>query len=64
MISLISLKPVEKTRSTQISLLEWCEWVLISDPAYDYMILPPNTGQIAEAKIDHWAGDPPIAWVR
>jgi hypothetical protein len=40
------------------------EWVLISDPAYDYMILPPNTGQIAEAKIDHWAGDPPIAWVR
>jgi hypothetical protein len=40
------------------------DWVLISDPAHEFIIFPPNTGQIAEAKISHWAGDPPIAWVR
>jgi hypothetical protein len=41
-------------------------WVIISDPAkdFDYLILPPDTGQVAEFKIWSWTGDPPLAWGR
>ena len=39
------------------------EWVLISDPAHEYLILPPSLGQVAEVKIDSWPADPPLAWV-
>jgi hypothetical protein len=37
------------------------KWVILSEPKYEYQILPPSTGQIAEAKIWDWVGDPPIA---
>jgi hypothetical protein len=49
-----------------LKLAYWdgAEWVLISEPDHKYMILPPNTGQVAEAEISQWIGDPPIAWVR
>jgi hypothetical protein len=40
------------------------EWVIISDDAHEYLILPPSTGQVAEAKINRWIGDPPIAWCK
>jgi hypothetical protein len=39
------------------------EWVPISDPAHDYLILPPSLGQVAEVKIGSWPADPPLAWV-
>jgi len=38
------------------------QWVIISDPSYDYQILPPTTAQIAEVKIREWADDPTLAW--
>ena len=38
------------------------EWIIISDPQYDYRILPPSTGQVAEVKIWSWVGDPMLAW--
>ena len=38
------------------------QWVVISDPAHEYFILPPGTARVAEAKIGSWAGDPPLAW--
>ena len=37
------------------------KWVIISDPAHEYQILPPSTAQIAEAKIWSWVGDPAVA---
>lgn len=40
------------------------KWVIISDPDHEYQILPPGTGQLAEAKIKKWAGDPPVGWGR
>ena len=40
------------------------DWVIISDSDHEYMILPPSTCQIAEVKINKWAGDPPIGWGR
>jgi hypothetical protein len=39
------------------------EWVPISDPAHEYLILPPSLGQVAEVKIGSWPADPPLAWV-
>lgn len=38
------------------------KWVIISDPSYEYQILPPSTAQIAEVKIWSWTGDPPLGW--
>jgi hypothetical protein len=39
------------------------EWEIVNDnPIYEYQILPPSTGQVAEFKIWHWIGDPAIAW--
>ncbi|MDF1520162.1 MAG: hypothetical protein P1P73_06750 [Brevefilum sp.] len=38
------------------------QWVVISDPSYDYQILPPSTAKIAEVKIREWADDPTLAW--
>ena len=40
------------------------KWVIISIPEFEYQILPPSTGQVAEAKIKTWTGDPPIGWGR
>jgi hypothetical protein len=38
-------------------------WEITNDnPIYEYQILPPSTGQVAEFKISSWPGDPPIAW--
>lgn len=39
-------------------------WVIINASDHDYQIFPPTTGQVAEAKIKTWAGDPPLAWGR
>jgi hypothetical protein len=38
------------------------QWVIISDPSHEFHILPSSTGQIAEARIWSWVGDPPLAW--
>ena len=38
------------------------EWIIISNKFHEYQILPPSIGQIAEAKIYSWIGDPTIAW--
>ena len=38
------------------------DWVILSLGGYPYMILPPSTAQVAEVTIDHWVGDPPLAW--
>ncbi len=38
------------------------KWVIISEPAYEYQILPLSTGPIAVVKIWDWLGDPPLAW--
>ena len=48
----------------QLQLAYWdgSHWVIISDPPHEYQILPPSTGQIAEARIWSWVGDPPLAW--
>jgi hypothetical protein len=48
----------------QLQLAYWdgSHWVIISDPPHEYHILPPSTGQIAEARIWSWVGDPPLAW--
>lgn len=50
--------------SLKLAYWDGSDWVIISDPAYDYHILPPSTGLVAEVKIRDWAGDPPIAWGR
>jgi hypothetical protein len=48
----------------QLKLAFWNgeKWVILSDAAHEYQILPPGTAQVAEAKIWTWAGDPPLAW--
>jgi hypothetical protein len=48
----------------QLKLAFWdgSQWVILSDASHEYYILPPSTGQIAEAKIWSWTGDPPLAW--
>ena len=48
----------------QLKLAYWDgeNWVIISDPAHEYQILPPSTAQVAEVKIWSWLGDPPLAW--
>jgi hypothetical protein len=48
----------------KLKLAYWdgSQWVIISNAEHDYRILPPSTGQVAEAKIRSWAGDPPVAW--
>jgi len=38
------------------------KWVIISDSSHEYLILPPSTSQVAEAKIWSWIGDPTLAW--
>ncbi len=38
------------------------KWVIISDPAHEYQILPPSEGQIAKVRIESWADDPTLAW--
>ena len=48
----------------QLKLAYWdgSRWVIISDAKHEYQILPPSTGQVAEAKIWSWVGDPPVVW--
>jgi hypothetical protein len=48
----------------QLKLAYWDggNWVIISDAEHEYQILPDTTGMVAEAKIWHWVGDPPLAW--
>jgi hypothetical protein len=48
----------------RLKLAYWSgtDWVIISNDKYNYLILPPSTGTVAEAKIWSWVGDPPIAW--
>lgn len=36
--------------------------IMNTNPIYEYQILPPDTGQVAEFKIWFWPGDPPFAW--
>lgn len=50
--------------SLKLAYWDGNDWVIISDPAHEYQILPPSTGQVAEVKISEWVGDPPIAWGR
>jgi hypothetical protein len=38
-------------------------WVIFEDGVNcEYYILPPGTAQVAEVIIEHWPGDPPLAW--
>ena len=49
----------------QLKLAYWdgSQWKIISDdPLCEYHILPPSTGQVAEAKIWFWEGDPLVVW--
>ena len=53
----------------QLKLAYWDavhnHWVIISEqPSNEYLIFPPSTGLVAEAKIWDWIGDPPLAWGR
>ncbi len=61
-----TLYDVIKTKGNikKLKLAYWdgSAWVIISNAAHDYHILPPSTAEVAEARIRHWAGDPPIAW--
>lgn len=50
--------------SLKLAYWDGSDWVIISEPEYDYHILPPSTAQVAEVKISKWVGDPPIAWGR
>ena len=38
-------------------------WVFLNGTQYEYHILPPTTGQIAEFEAREWPADPPLAWV-
>jgi len=39
------------------------DWVIFEDGVNcEYYILPPSTAQVAEVIIEHWPGDPPLAW--
>jgi hypothetical protein len=38
------------------------DWEPLSLDNPKYMILPPTTAQVAVVSIDHWEGDPPLAW--
>jgi len=49
-------------RKLKLAYWDGSEWVIISDAAHEYQILPPSTGQVAEARIHSWAGDPPLGW--
>ncbi|MBW6466335.1 MAG: hypothetical protein K0B06_07530 [Brevefilum sp.] len=40
------------------------KWVIFNNTEHEFHILPPDTGQVAEAKIKDWVGDPPIGWGR
>ncbi|MGB8214718.1 MAG: hypothetical protein WCE68_14260 [Anaerolineales bacterium] len=48
----------------KLKLAYWdgSDWVVLNETEHEYQILPPSTGQIAEAKIRTWVGDPPLAW--
>jgi len=48
----------------QLKLAYWDghEWVIFNESTHEYYILPPSTGQVAEAKIWSWVGDPMVAW--
>jgi hypothetical protein len=49
--------------SLKLAYWDGSQWVILNhDPIYEYLILRPDTAQVAEAKIGHWAGDPPLAW--
>jgi hypothetical protein len=50
--------------SLKLAYWDGSNWIIISDPAYNYHILPPSTGQVAEVTISKWIGDPPIGWGR
>ncbi len=49
-------------KQLKLAYLDDKDWVDISDDKHEFLILPPSTGTIAEAKIWTWVGDPPIAW--
>jgi hypothetical protein len=51
-------------RQLKLAFWDGSQWVSLSDRSHDYHILPPSTGQVAEAKIWTWAADPPLAWGR
>ena len=51
-------------RQLKLAFWDGSQWVILSDPAHEYQILPPSTAQVAEAKIWSWTGDPPLAWGR
>jgi hypothetical protein len=38
------------------------QWIIVSDDAHEYQLLPSSTGQVAEFKTWYWPGDPAIAW--
>jgi hypothetical protein len=49
-------------RKLKLAYWDGSQWVIISDSAHEYQILPPSTGQVAEARIWSWVGDPPLGW--
>jgi hypothetical protein len=48
--------------SLKLAYWDGGKWEIISNQAHEYQILPDTTGMVAEVKIWHWAGDPPLAW--
>ena len=36
------------------------KYVILSNEEHEFLVLPPTIGQILEAKIWNWTGDPPI----
>ena len=52
------------THGKTLKLAYWNgnDWVDISNDFFEYLILPPSTGQVAEVTIPAWIGDPPLAW--
>lgn len=50
-------------QNLQLAYWDGVQWIVISDAAHEYQVLPPSTGQVAEVKIWEWVGDPPLAWI-
>lgn len=49
-------------RKLVLAYWDGSQWVALSEKDNEFTILPPETAQVAEAKIWSWVGDPPIAW--
>jgi hypothetical protein len=49
-------------KKLRLAFWDGSDWIDISKINPDYMIFPPYTATVAEARIRNWPGDPPIAW--